>query len=116
MGARGLVRFALAALISVALPAAAANSPLTEQKWIFARANPCPVNGYKTIACTGWVIVYPACEPWASSMRRVRTADKAAYDAKVKLYCACRARPVEIFACTSRGCRTLAIDCRKLAP
>lgn len=99
-------------LLLLALPAAAVNSPLTDEKWAFVRANPCPVTGYKTIACTGYVIGYPACEPTRDWMRWVKTADKPAWAARAKTFCTCRAYPVRVTNCTTRGCRLIAVDCR----
>ena len=99
-------------LLLFALPAAAANSPLTNEKWAFVRENPCPVTRYKTIACTGYVIAYPPCNPTRHWMRWLTLAAKPAWDVKAKAWCACAAYPVEVMNCTTRGCRALAVNCK----
>lgn len=113
------MRTAIAALVTAiaVLTPAIAVATLTDEKWAFARANPCPTTGYKRYyGCPGYELAYPACEPWASSMKWVTTTDKPAYDAKAKTYCACLKAPVEVFACTTRGCRALAVNCLRIRP
>lgn len=71
----------------------AAALSLTDQKWAFARANPCPTTGYKRYyGCPGYVLMYPDCEPVAASMRWIpgSTTATVEYAAKAKTYCTCK--------------------------
>ena len=99
-------------LLLLSLPA---QATLTDEKWAFARANPCPTTKYQRYYnCPGYGdVAFPSCEPWRSSMAWVKDAERAAWDARAKAFCACRARPVEIMACTTRGCRVLAVNCKR---
>jgi hypothetical protein len=103
------VRLALAALgLALAGPAGAT---LTDEKWAFVRATPCPSTGYKKISCPGYVLVYPACAPTRDRMRWSLVWQQWEWLYAAQGYCACRSWPVHVYEATTRGKTLRAVTC-----
>lgn len=104
------MRACLAALaFATALPAGAT---LTDEKVAFSRATPCPSTGRQSTSCTGYVIVYPACEGLRANMRWATLAEAAMWTARAAVFCACRSYPVQVVSISTRGRVMEAVDCK----